>query len=79
MTPAKPREAMTVYTIGFPHGRVVAHGRNPAVRTAKGVIGGVSPNDPGRPSPVQLDGELNPGTRGGPILDGDSRLVGLAV
>jgi S1-C subfamily serine protease len=80
LTPTKLRETMTIYTLGFPLGEALSKGgSNPAVTIGKGTIGALPQDDNGKLRHVQLDGELNPGNSGGPIVDGDGKLVGIAV
>lgn len=77
---AKPRETMTIYTFGFPLGDLLARDkRNPAVTIGKGTIGSLREDGRGKLQRVQLDGELNPGNSGGPVVDAEGRLVGIAV
>jgi S1-C subfamily serine protease/regulation of enolase protein 1 (concanavalin A-like superfamily) len=80
LAPAKLRETMTMYTLGFPLGGTLSEGRrNPAVTIGKGTIGALPQDDQGKLRHVQLDGELNSGNSGGPIVDGEGKLVGIAV
>lgn len=76
----KLAETMPVYTFGFPFGKVLAVGKNnPAVTVGKAAISSLRENDDGELAIVQIDGALNPGNSGGPIVDGQGRLVGVAV
>lgn len=80
LTPTKLRETMTIYTLGFPLGAVLSAARdNPSVTIGKGTIGALPEDERGKLRHIQLDGELNPGNSGGPIVDGDGKLVGIAV
>ncbi len=80
LTPTKLRETMTIYTLGFPLGAALSADRdNPGVTIGKGTIGALPENERGKLKHIQLDGELNPGNSGGPIVDGDGKLVGIAV
>jgi S1-C subfamily serine protease/regulation of enolase protein 1 (concanavalin A-like superfamily) len=80
LNPAKLRETMTIYTFGFPLGEVLSADRgNPGVTIGKGTIGALPEDSNGKIKRVQLDGELNPGNSGGPIVDGEGKLVGIAV
>jgi S1-C subfamily serine protease len=81
LTPTKLRETMTIYTLGFPLGDTLAkkEGVNPTVTIGKGTIGALPEDENGKLRHVQLDGELNPGNSGGPIVDGEGKLVGIAV
>jgi S1-C subfamily serine protease len=81
LSPTKMRETMTIYTLGFPLGDVLAKkdGQNPAVTIGKGGVGALPEDERGKIRHVQLDGELNPGNSGGPIIDTEGKLVGIAV
>jgi S1-C subfamily serine protease len=74
------RETMSVYVVGFPLGEVLSttKGNNPAVTIGKGTVSSIREKD-GEVSVVQLDGDLNPGNSGGPVVDGTGALVGVAV
>jgi S1-C subfamily serine protease len=73
-------ETMRVYTFGFPFGKVLATGkRNPALTVGKAAISSLRENDDGELAIVQIDGSLNPGNSGGPVVDSEGRLVGVAV
>jgi hypothetical protein len=73
-------ETMPVYIFGFPFGKILAtsHG-SPAVTIGKGSISSLRLGDDGKLSRVQIDGALNPGNSGGPVVDVHGRLVGIAV
>ncbi len=74
------RETMTVFTFGFPLGeRLASHKSHPAVTIGKGTISSLRDDEHGRLQRVQLDGELNPGNSGGPVVTADGKLVGIAV
>jgi regulation of enolase protein 1 (concanavalin A-like superfamily) len=74
------RETMTVYTFGFPLGERLASGKsNPAITISKGTISSLRQDEHGRLQRIQLDGELNPGNSGGPVVTADGKLVGIAV
>ncbi|HTU22837.1 MAG TPA: trypsin-like peptidase domain-containing protein [Gemmataceae bacterium] len=76
----KLRETMTVYTFGFPLGeRLSSNKSHPAVTIGKGTISSLREDAHGRLQRVQLDGELNPGNSGGPVVTADGQLVGIAV
>ncbi|HEY7311197.1 MAG TPA: trypsin-like peptidase domain-containing protein [Gemmataceae bacterium] len=76
----KLHETMTVYTFGFPLGDRLASGRsNPAVTVGKATISSLREDEHGRLHRVQLDGEVNPGNSGGPVVDADGRLFGIVV
>jgi hypothetical protein len=76
----KLMETMPIYTFGFPFGRVLATSKNgPAITVGKGSISSLRTDDNGRLARVQIDGALNPGNSGGPVVDVQGRLVGVAV
>jgi hypothetical protein len=76
----KLHETLTVYTFGFPLVELLARNRpNPAVTVGKGTITSLREDEHGRLQRVQLDGELNPGNSGGPVVTADGKLVGIAV
>ena len=77
----KLMETMTVYAFGFPFGQALAvkKGANPAITVGKGSISSLRYNDKRDLAAVQIDGDLNPGNSGGPVVDTQGRLVGVAV
>lgn len=76
----KLRETMTVYSFGFPLGdRLSSNKSNPAVTIGKGTISSLREDEHGRLQRVQLDGELNPGNSGGPVVTAEGKLVGIVV
>jgi len=77
---AKLVETMPVYTFGFPFGKILATNKgNPAITIGKGAISSLRLDEEGQLTVVQIDGALNPGNSGGPIVDSQGRLVGVAV
>src|SRR5262249_11665542 len=73
-------ETMPVFMLGFPFGRVLSTTRgNPAITIGKGTVSSVRTNEFDEVAFVQLDGDLNPGNSGGPVVDARGRLVGIAV
>ncbi len=72
-------ETMPVYTLGFPFGESLATGKNsPAITVGRGSISSLRMDDNGELALVQIDGSLNPGNSGGPVVDAQGRLVGVA-
>jgi S1-C subfamily serine protease len=75
-----PTETQSILTCGFPLGETLATGgRNPAITIGKGAVSSLRRNETGKIALVQLDAALNPGNSGGPIVDPDGRLIGIAV
>jgi len=73
-------ETMPVYSFGFPFGDVLSTSKgNPAVTVGKATISSLRNDDAGDLALVQIDGSLNPGNSGGPVVDVRGRLVGVAV
>ncbi len=78
--PPRAVETMPVYVFGFPFGEALAlHHGNPAVTVGKGSVSSIRLDDRGTVARVQIDGDLNPGNSGGPVVDTQGRLVGIAV
>jgi S1-C subfamily serine protease len=77
---AKLTETMNVFSFGFPFGRALATGKgSPTVTVGKASVSSIRLDDSGDVAVVQIDGSLNPGNSGGPIVDGKGRLVGVAA
>jgi LSD1 subclass zinc finger protein len=73
-------ETMGLYIFGFPFGTQLALNKgNPAVTVNKGSVSSIRLNEFGELAVVQIDGDLNPGNSGGPVVDGEGRLVGVSV
>jgi S1-C subfamily serine protease len=73
-------ETMPVFTFGYPFGKVLAIDKgNPAITVGKAGISSLRENSDGELAYVQIDGALNPGNSGGPIVDARGNLVGVAV
>lgn len=74
------RETTPIVIYGFPFGEDLASGSsNPTITVGKGSISSLVFDKGGELSELRIDGSLNPGNSGGPILDADGRLVGIAV
>jgi regulation of enolase protein 1 (concanavalin A-like superfamily) len=74
-----PFETMTVYIFGFPFGQKLATGKgNPPVNVGRGQVSSIRRNEDERVTSVLLDGALNPGNSGGPVVDAKGKLVGIA-
>ena len=76
----KLAETMPIYTFGFPFGKILATSKGgPAITVGKGSVSSLRMDDDGDLALVQIDGALNPGNSGGPVVDSHGRLVGVAV
>ena len=77
-------ETMPVLIYGFPFGemdKMLSHSNvaSPGITINKGSISSLRRNEHGEVTHVQIDGSLNPGNSGGPVVDEKGRLVGVAV
>ena len=73
-------ETMPVYTFGFPFGKILATGKgDPAITVGKAAVSSLRLDDDGQLAVVQIDGAMNPGNSGGPVVNNHGRLVGVAV
>jgi S1-C subfamily serine protease len=73
-------ETMTVYAFGFPFGQALSLTKgNPAMTVGKGSVSSIRENEFGQVARIQIDGDLNPGNSGGPVVDPKGRLIGVAV
>src|ERR1700686_3200891 len=71
---------MPVFVFGFPFGKILAtNKRNPAITVGKGSVSSIRLDEKDELALVQIDGALNPGKSGGPVVDAPGRLVGIAV
>jgi serine protease Do len=79
--PPKLRETMPVFTCGFPFGGRLSEGnKNPEISIGRATISSIRSEVTGGPiTRIQLDGALNPGNSGGPIVAADGKLIGVAV
>src|SRR5262249_37560859 len=73
-------ETMRVFILGFPFGDSLAPDRaNPNITIGTGSVSSLRKDGAGKVVRVQIDGALNPGNSGGPVVDGKGNLVGVAV
>ena len=76
----QPFETMPVFIVGFPFGEALSTNQgNPNITIGKGSVSSVRKDQNGKLAKVQIDGALNPGNSGGPVVDGQGRLIGIAV
>lgn len=72
-------ETLPVHVLGFPFGAdLPKSGRHPAVTLSRGTVSSFREHPIVGPI-IQLDAELNEGHSGGPIVDAQGRLIGIAA
>jgi predicted Zn finger-like uncharacterized protein len=73
-------ETMPLYIFGFPFGKALATNKgNPAITVCKGSVSSLRRDERGELNAVQINGDLNPGNSGGPVVDAQGRLIGVSV
>jgi S1-C subfamily serine protease len=76
----KLTETMTVYSFGFPFGKALSSDdKSPAITVGKASVSSLRNGPDGDLQVIQIDGNLNPGNSGGPVVDVKGKLVGVAV
>jgi hypothetical protein len=68
-------ETQEVYVFGFPFGRQL--GRN--ITVSRSSVSSLRKSPLGQIQQVQVNGGMNPGNSGGPVVDDEGRVVGVAV
>jgi hypothetical protein len=78
--PPEVNETMPVYVLGFPYGKGLSTNKgNPAITVSKGSVSSLRLDDAGELAFIQIDGGLNPGNSGGPVVTEKGQLVGIAA
>ena len=73
-------ETQPLFIFGYPLGDSLAKSkRGPAVTIGRGSVSSVRKDDFDQVQVVQMDGDLNPGNSGGPVLTPDGDVIGVAV
>jgi S1-C subfamily serine protease/regulation of enolase protein 1 (concanavalin A-like superfamily) len=77
---ATPRVTMKYSAYGFPLSNMTNFNKgNPTITVTSGQVSGLRNDDAGQLSAIQLDGSVQPGNSGGPIVDNQGKLIGVAV
>jgi S1-C subfamily serine protease len=73
-------ETMPLFIFGFPFGKALATNKgNPAITVGKGTVSSLRRDQRDELTLVQINGDLNPGNSGGPVVDVHGRLIGVSV
>ena len=71
-------ETLPVFVFGFPFGKSLALDKgNPNITVTRAAVSSLRNNKAGDVAIVQLDGDVNPGNSGGPVVDDKGNLVGV--
>jgi S1-C subfamily serine protease len=76
---ASPTLRMRYAAYGFPLPMLKFNQGNPTITVTQGSVSKLRPDQLGQLFAIQLDGSLQPGNSGGPIVDDRGRLIGVAV
>ena len=77
---AETLETTPVFVLGFPFGKMLSTERDtPPVTVSRASVSAQRRDRDGFIEHLQLDGELNPGNSGGPIVDVEGKVLGVAV
>nr|WP_244982253.1 serine protease [Corallococcus exercitus] len=74
-----PRETLGLYAVGFPFGQMLSPDHRPAATITRGSVSSLRRGRLGALEAIQVDSDFNPGNSGGPVVDVEGRLLGVAV
>jgi S1-C subfamily serine protease len=78
--PVRLPETTPVFVCGFPFGEMLAEGtKNPEISIGASTVSSIRTNENGEVAMIDLNGALNPGNSGGPVVATDGKLIGVAV
>jgi len=79
-TSVLPTETSPVFILGFPYGAALSTShRNPAITISSAHVSSIRRDDNNEVAFIQLDGGIDPGNSGGPIVTKEGYLVGISV
>ncbi|RKH55722.1 serine protease [Corallococcus aberystwythensis] len=74
------RETLGLYAVGFPFGEMLSFDEQlPAATLTRGSVSSLRRSRLGALETIQVDSAFNPGNSGGPVVDVEGRLLGVAV
>lgn len=77
---APPVETEGIFLVGFPFGDALSiSNQHPAVNIASGTVSSLRYDEFGLLSQILIDGALNPGNSGGPVVSRKGEVVGISV
>ena len=78
--PRSFQETTRVFALGFPFGNALSlNKKNPSLSISNAWISSIRRDDNDQPVLFQIDGGINKGNSGGPIVDETGQLIGIAV
>ncbi len=79
-TEVEIQETLSIFTLGFPFGDLLATSRRrPAITISKGTISSIRRDDWNKIALIQVDGGISPGNSGGPVVNESGSLIGISV